>query len=298
MTGAITSLAFLERPAGRGLTALGSGLILGVSVAIGADNAFLFFLAWESLTVCIYLITGADHGDRRAQIEGYLTTGLTKLGGAALLAAIGLLYAHTHTFSLAVWSHASPSMSAGTRGMVFVLLLVAFGAKVGILPVQGGLPAGYAAAPRLGAASLSVALAAGFYGLWRFDLTILRPLPMWCGDTLLVLGALTATAGIIYAITQDDLRRFLGYSMIEQAGIVLLGLGVAVLGQAAHSPSRAGGSGPPRRDPSGRRELHREDRCPDCCGPGAAENGRARARPARRQPAGFPPLPRRSVPRP
>ena len=71
------------------------------------------------------------------------------------------------------------------------------------------------ASPRLGAAWLSVALAAGFYGLWRFVFDIAGPLPTWCGDATLILGAITAVAGIAYAITQDDLRRFLGYSTVE-----------------------------------------------------------------------------------
>ncbi|MGO9901085.1 MAG: proton-conducting transporter membrane subunit [Solirubrobacteraceae bacterium] len=234
VSGAVTSIAYAELPPRRGLAALGGVLILAVAVAIGADNAFLFFLAWETLTVCIYLIASADRTNPAELINGYLTTGITKIGGAALLAAIGLLYAHTHSFSLALWSHAT--LPASTRGVAFVLLLIAFGTKIGVVPVQGGLPAGYGAAPRLGAASLSVALSAGFYGLWRFELAILGPLPTWCGDTLLVIGAITAVAGIAYAITRNDLRRFLGYSTIEQAGIVLLGFGVALLGQSAHKP--------------------------------------------------------------
>ncbi len=233
LTGAASSLAYAERPPGRWLTALGGVLVLAVAVVVGTDNGFLFVLAWEALTVCIFLITSGDRADPAAQIAGYFTTGLSKVGGAALLAAVGLLYGHTHSLSLAVWAQAS--IPGGTRGLLFVLFLVAFGSKVGILPIQGGIPAGYGAAPRLGAASLSVALSAGFYGLWRFLLGILSPLPVWCGDTLLILGALTAITGIVYAITQDDLRRFLGYSTIEQTGIVLLGLGVAVLGQAGHN---------------------------------------------------------------
>ncbi|MGO9754478.1 MAG: proton-conducting transporter membrane subunit [Solirubrobacteraceae bacterium] len=235
VAGAATSIAYAELPPGRWLTALGGVQILAVAVAIGADNAFLLFLAWESLTVCIYLIASADRANPAELINGYLTAGITKIGGAALLAAFGLLYAHTHSFSLAVWTHAS--LPTSTRGVAFVLLLVAFGTKIGVVPVQGALPAGYGAAPRLGAASLSVALSAGFYGLWRFEVAILGPLPTWCGDTLLIIGTLTAVAGIAYAITRNDLRRFLGYSTIEQAGIVLLGVGVALLGQSAHNPT-------------------------------------------------------------
>jgi hydrogenase-4 component B len=237
IAGTATSLAYYELPAGSWLAALNRLLVLAVVVAIGADNAFLFFLAWESLTVCVYLIATAGRGDPRELLGGYFTAGLTKLGGAALLAAFALLYAHTHTFSLSVWAHAS--FSAGTRGLLFALLLIAFGSKIGVVPVQEALPVGYGSAPRLGAASLSVALSAGFYGLWRFDLGILGPLPAWCGDALLIVGSLTAIAGIVYAVTQDNLRGFPGYSTVEHAGIVLLGLGVALLGVSSHDPRLA-----------------------------------------------------------
>lgn len=82
-------------------------------------------------------------------------------------------------------------------------------------------------------------MCAGFYGLWRFEFQILGPLPVWCGDALLILGGMTALSGIVYALTQDNLRRFLGYSTVEHAGIVLAGLGVALLGHAAHKPTLA-----------------------------------------------------------
>jgi hydrogenase-4 component B len=236
LTGAAVSLAYAGLPAGRWLTGLGCALLLFVAVAIGSEGAFLFLLAWEAITVCVYLIASAG-ASREDLLAGYLTGGLAKIGGAALLAAFGLLYAHTHSFSLEVWAHAS--LSAGTRGVLFALFLVCFATKVGVVPLQGGLPAGYGSAPRLGAASLSVALCAGFYGLWRFEFQILGPLPAWCGDALLILGGITALSGIAYALTQDNLRRFLGYSTVEHAGIVLVGLGVALLGHAAHMPTLA-----------------------------------------------------------
>jgi hydrogenase-4 component B len=231
ITGAATSLAYAELPAGRWLTGLHCVLIAAVAIAIGADNGFLFFLAWELLTVVIYLLASSDRGRPGSLAAGYLTGGLTKVGGGALLAAIGLLYAKTGSFALADWAHAA--LPAGTRGVLFVLFLVAFGTKVGVIPVQGALPTGYGAAPRLGAASLSVALSAGFYGLWRFVFEIGGPLPVWCGDALLILGGFTAIGGILYAITQDGLRRFLGFSTVEHTGIAMLGFGVALLGQAA-----------------------------------------------------------------
>lgn len=236
LTGAGVSLAYAASPAGRGVGCLAGTLLLCGAVAIGADNGFLFFLAWEALTICVYLIASAGRG-AHDRLAGYLTGGLAKLGGGALLAAIGLLYAHTHSFSLHAW--ATAPLPASTRGVAFALFLACFATKTGVLPLQGGLPAGYGAAPRLGAASLSVALCAGFYGLWRFELQVLSPLPVWCGDAMLIVGALTAVTGILYALTQDGLRPFLGYSTVEHAGIVLIGLGVAALGQSAHNPTLA-----------------------------------------------------------
>jgi hydrogenase-4 component B len=232
--GGAVALAALSRPPTRMQGALGGGVMLCVAVVILAGNGFALLLAWEGLAVCILLLAG---GDPARLSGGYLTAGLTKLGGAALLAAVGLLYAHTHSFSLAVWAHAH--LSAAARGVAFALTVTAFGSKVGILPLQSVLPEGYGSAPRLGASWLAVALCAGFYGLWRFELALLHPLGAWCGDALLVLGALGAVAGIVYAVCEDELRRFLGYSTVEHAGIVLLGLGVALLGLSFHDRTLA-----------------------------------------------------------
>jgi hydrogenase-4 component B len=231
--GAAVSLSAAELPTGRWQTCLATTLLLFVAVAIVAENAFLFLIAWEAMSVCIYLLASSG-ASREDLLGGYLTGVLAKIGGAALLAAFALLYAHTHSFELSVWEHAS--LGAPTRCVLFALFLVCFATKLGVVPLQGGIPAGYAAAPRLGAAALSVALCAAFYGLWRFEFEILGPLPAGCGDALLIVGGITALLGIVYALAQDNLRRFLGYSTVEHAGVVLVGLGVALLGQAAHKP--------------------------------------------------------------
>ena len=169
---------------------------------------------------------------------GYLTGGLAKIGGAALLAAFATaVRAHPQLLARGRGAHASPD--GPTRGVLFALFLTCFATKVGVLPLQGGLPAGYGSSARLGAASLSVALCAGFYGLWRFEFGVLGPLPTGCGDALLIVAAVTALAGITYALTQDDLRRFLGYSTVEHAGVALVGFAVALLGHSAHMPTLA-----------------------------------------------------------
>jgi formate hydrogenlyase subunit 3/multisubunit Na+/H+ antiporter MnhD subunit len=224
------SLRYLERPPTRLVTALHCALVFTLGLVVSVGQAFAFLYAWEALTVLLYLTASADRGRPGTLLSGYLTGVLNKISGAALLAAFGLLYRATGSFSFADWHVAT--MSSGIRDAVFVLLLVGFAAKVGLAPLQAALPASYHAAPGPAAASLSIALVAGFYGFWRLLFQTLAPAPLWWGEALLVVGAVTALTGVIYAIAQDDIRRFLGFSSVEHSGVALLGLGAALIGQA------------------------------------------------------------------
>jgi hydrogenase-4 component B len=226
------SLRYLERPPSRIVAGLHSALVFTLAAVVGADQAFVFLLAWEALTVLLYLTASADRERPDTLLAGYLTGALNKISGAALLAAFGLLYRATHSFAFASWQ--ASAVSPDIRSAVFVLLVVGFAAKIGLPPLQAALPASYEAAPGPAAASLSIALVGGFYGLWRLLFQILAPATLWWGEALLVVGAVTALTGIIYAIGQDDIRRFLGFSSVEHTGIALIGLGAALVGQASH----------------------------------------------------------------
>jgi hydrogenase-4 component B len=237
-TGAAVSLALFERPPSRLVAGLHSLILLAVAAVIGADQAFVFLLAWETITLSLYLIASADRSNPGNLIAAYFGAGLSKLGGACILAAFALLYGRTGSFAFSAWAHAAPHLGSA-RSVAFVLLLVGFGSKVGVLPLQGALPPLYAAAPAASAATVSVAFNAGFYGLWRLVYDTLGPGPAWWGELLIVLGGLGALVGILYAVAQDDIKRFLGFSSVENGGIILLGFGVALLGQAAYKPQLA-----------------------------------------------------------
>jgi hydrogenase-4 component B len=239
LTASAVAMAFSQHRHGRTLTALSNTLVLSTTVTICVNQAFVFFMAWEGLTVCLYLIAGAERERPGALVSGYFTGALSKIGGGLLLMSFGLLYGHTHSFRFSDWAAAVPHMTTTSRAVVFVLLLAAFSTKIGALPFQGALPVGYSAAPGASAAAISVALSAGYYGLWRLVFDTIGPASPWWGEVVLVLGSLTALAGILYAIAQDDLKRFLGFSTIEHSGIALIGFGVALLGQAFHAPQLA-----------------------------------------------------------
>jgi hydrogenase-4 component B len=233
-SGAAVSFTYVEHPPRRHVVALNGLLLLAMGLALTVDQAFVFLLAWELLTLALYLLAGADRERPGALLAGYFTGALNRVGGAALLAAFGLLYGETGSFRFADWERLAPSLGTHVKGVAFLLLLVGFGTKVGMIPFQGWLPVGHAAAPGAASATLSgIAINAGFYGLWRLVFGVLHPDELWWGELVLVVGGLSALVGILYAIAQDDLKRFLGFSTVEQAGIVLIGFGAALVGEAA-----------------------------------------------------------------
>jgi formate hydrogenlyase subunit 3/multisubunit Na+/H+ antiporter MnhD subunit len=236
-TGAAVSLALLERRPARLAGGLHALILLSVATVVGVDQAFVFLLAWETITLSLYLLAASGRERPGALLSAYFGGSLSKLGGACLLAAFALLYGRTGSFELHAWATAGGLGAA--RSVAFCLLLVGFGSKIGLVPSQAGLPPLYAAAPAATAATIAIAYDAGFYGLWRLCLQTLGPGPGWWGELVLVLGAVTALVGILYAVAQDELVRFLGYSSVEHGGIVLLGFGVALLGGSAHEPKLA-----------------------------------------------------------
>jgi formate hydrogenlyase subunit 3/multisubunit Na+/H+ antiporter MnhD subunit len=239
-SGAAVSLAYVEHRPRRLVAGLHALLLLDMGLVIAADQAFVFLLAWEALTLTLYLLAGADRERPGTLVAGYFTGAMNKLGGGALLAAFALLYAQTGSFRFSDWAAASPSLSPGVRSAAFVLLLAGFGTKVGMVPFQGWLPVGHAAAPGAASATLSgMAVNAGFYGLWRIVFATLSPPALWWGELALLLGGISALVGILYAIAQDDIKRFLGFSTIEHSGIILIGFGTALVGRAAGEPKLA-----------------------------------------------------------
>lgn len=227
-------MAAWARPAGR-VTGHGTGaghlLLLGsVTVVVVAGDAFTFLFAWESLTAAFVVLTAI--GRRRRTAEACWVTGvLGQAGGAAVLVGFLLLAGHQHSMAIAAWSRVAPG---AVHDAAYALLVVGFGAKVGMVPFEVWLPIGYPAAPGpTRAAMAGLAANAGFYGLWRFLGVLGRP-PQWLVVLVLAVGGVTALLGIVFAAVQSSLPRVIAFSSVENAGIILVGYGVALTGAATH----------------------------------------------------------------
>jgi hydrogenase-4 component B len=163
----------------------------------------------------------------------YLIT--AHLGALALFATVSLLKGETGAYLFP--APGSLSAGSGAATVIFLTALFGFGLKAGVMPLHVWLPSAHANAPSHISAILSgVVLKTGIYGMIRV-FSCFFDIPAWWGCTILLLGAVSAVVGVAFAIGQHDLKRLLAYHSIENIGIIMMGLGVALIGQSEGLPA-------------------------------------------------------------
>ncbi len=114
--------------------------------------------------------------------------------------------------------------------VAFLLAFFGFGAKAGMLPLHAWLPEAHPAAPSPVSALMSgIMLKTAIYGMVRVIFDLIGNVRWEWGMVVLVVGAGTTLFGVLYALMQHDLKRLLAYHSVENIGIILLGLGMAMV---------------------------------------------------------------------
>jgi len=221
-------------------------LLLPVFVAAmllvaAAGSITTFLLGWELMAVSSLVLVLSAHREPRVRAAGLLYAVITQLGFLALLVGLLVWSASARgadTFTALMTN--TGTMPSATRTLVLVLTLVGFGSKCGLVPLHAWLPRAHPEAPSPVSALMSAAMVnLGIYGLLRFDLQLLGPVPRWFGVALLVAGGLSALYGVLQASIATDLKALLAYSTIENMGLIVLAIGAAVLLHASALPRLA-----------------------------------------------------------
>jgi hydrogenase-4 component B len=209
------------------------GLLAGsMALVVIAHDSVLFLIAWEIMAMAAYFAATAEDDNPDVCQAGWVYLVATHVGTLCLIAMFALWRHATNSFALT----SVQAIPAKTAGIIFVLALIGFGFKAGIMPLHVWLPGAHANAPSHVSAVMSgVMLKMGVYGIVRITALLDAP-AVWWGCSLLILGAITGVAGIAFAIGQSDIKRILAYSSIENIGIIMIGLGLALLGRSQDKP--------------------------------------------------------------
>jgi hydrogenase-4 component B len=212
------------------LGALFNVLLLATTLVFLADNAFFFLIAWEIMALSAYCLVSYEHEKEETRRAGVLYFVMSHIGTGCIMLGFLLLFQASGSYGFETFQSLGDSMSAGRRNAAFLLFLVGFGVKAGIVPLHIWLPAAHPVAPSNVSALMSgVLIKTGIYGMTRAFFDFLGTPSNWWGVTVLTIGTISAVLGVLYALMQHDLKRLLAYHSIENIGIILMGLGAALM---------------------------------------------------------------------
>lgn len=204
-------------------------MLTGMGIVLLAANGLHFLIGWEIFAVSAFFLVTLERNNPAVRAAGWLYLAASHAGTLLLFAFFAFLAAGTGSWEL------GPMQEHPELAPLFWLAFLGFGIKAGVFPMHIWLPSAHANAPSHVSALLSgVALKIGIYGIVRFSSWL--PLPAEAGWVIAGIGCVSAVLGVVFALGQHDLKRLLAYHSVENIGIILMGLGFAILAMDAGMP--------------------------------------------------------------
>ncbi|MCX7068318.1 MAG: hydrogenase 4 subunit B [Methylococcales bacterium] len=202
--------------------------VTGMLLVLLADDAFMFMIAWELMSVASYFLVAFQHENSANRRAAFLYLLMAEVGALAIILAFGVLASFSDGFTFDALRHAQ--LSSTWASIAFGLAVLGFGMKAGIVPIHVWLPEAHPVAPsHISALMSGVMLKVAIYGLIRFSFDLLDKIQWQWGVVLLIIGTVSALGGILYAMMQPNLKRLLAYSSVENIGIIFMVLGLAMI---------------------------------------------------------------------
>ena len=215
--------------------------LLSMILVVSAQNALLFLVIWEIMAISSYFLVTYEHREETVQSAGFIYLLIAHAGAVALTVMFLALASASGSMDFA--SFHTASYSPFLASAIFMLALLGFGSKCGIIPLHVWLPLAHPQAPsNISALMSGVMLKTAIYGLVRvlFDfMGVANGAELWWGLLVLGLGIVSSILGVLYSLLEHDIKRLLAYHSIENIGIIFIGIGAALLFSWAHQPSLA-----------------------------------------------------------
>jgi formate hydrogenlyase subunit 3/multisubunit Na+/H+ antiporter MnhD subunit len=193
-----------------------------------ADDAYAFMVAWEGMALSSFFLVTTDHRHAEIRRAGYLYLLIAHVGAISILLSFGVMTSGSGDYSFA--GMRAQTLSPFWASAAYLLALLGFGAKAGLLPVHVWLPEAHPAAPSPVSAMMSgVMLKTAIYGLLRVSFDLLGEPLWWWGVVAMSIGLATAVFGVLYSTVQSDMKRLLAYSSIENIGLLAVALGLTLI---------------------------------------------------------------------
>ncbi|MCX7065378.1 MAG: hydrogenase 4 subunit B [Proteobacteria bacterium] len=209
--------------------------LAAMNLVVIAGDAFSFLISWEFMSLSSWALVMAHHEEADNRRAGYIYLVMATFGTLALLLAFGLFAGPDGGYAFAemrLLDHADVR-----SGFIFGLVLIGCGSKAGLVPLHAWLPLAHPAAPSHVSALMSgVMTKIAIYGFIRIVFDLLGPPQTWWSVVVLSIGGITAVLGILHAMLEDDLKRLLAYSTVENIGIIFIGLGLALAFESGGIP--------------------------------------------------------------
>ena len=233
----IYSFSYVKEYEGRGAWTMGFFMNLFVAsmlVLMVVDNAFYFLVFFELMSLSSYFLVIFDQNEEAVK-AGFLYFLIAHAGSILILGTFFILWWQTGSMDFEAFRGAN--LSAPLASIAFVLAFFGFGAKAGMVPLHSWLPRAHPAAPSHASALMSgVMVKVGIFGIIKVGVDLLHATTVWWGVMVLAFGVISAVLGVLYALTEQDIKRLLAYSTVENVGIILIGVGVSMIGMAVNQP--------------------------------------------------------------
>jgi len=211
--------------------------IISMILVASADNAVMFLIVWELMSVVSYFLVVYEHEKPGTRKAGFIYIVMTHIGTGFILVSFLIFVGTSGSYNFETFAAAGKSMTPLLKDLAFIFALIGFGTKAGIVPLHIWLPYAHPEAPSNVSALMSgVMIKIAIFMIIRVSFDFLGASQAWWGYVVLALGTISAILGILYAVVESDIKRMLAFSSIENIGIILIGIGASMIFFAAGKP--------------------------------------------------------------